>query len=66
MDSNPKNFVQNLTKNFYIVPKIIDFPRYNMNYSGENEILRGILHVISSSVYIPCYTVEIWIFFWTV
>ena len=28
------------------VPKIIDFPRYNMKCSGENMILRGIVHVL--------------------
>ena len=31
----------------YTVPKIIDFPRYNMKCSGENVILRGIVHVAS-------------------
>ena len=31
----------------YTVPKEIDFPRYNMKYSGENVIQRGILHVVS-------------------
>ena len=29
------------------VPKVIDFPRYNMKWSGENVILRGIFHVVS-------------------
>ena len=29
------------------VPKIIDFPRYNMKCSKENVILRGIFHVAS-------------------
>ena len=29
------------------VPKIIDFPRYNMKCIGENVILRGIVHVVS-------------------
>ena len=29
------------------VPKLIDFPRYNMKCSGENAILRGIFHVVS-------------------
>ena len=29
------------------VPKVIDFPRYNMKSSGENVILRGIVHVVS-------------------
>ena len=29
------------------VPKVIDFPRYNMKCSGENVILRGIFHVVS-------------------
>ena len=27
---------------WYTVPKIIDFPQYNMKFSGGNEILRGI------------------------
>ena len=32
----------------YTVPKEIDFPRYNMKFSGENMIvLRGIFHVVS-------------------
>ena len=26
---------------------VIDFPRNNMKCSGENEILRGIFHVVS-------------------
>ena len=30
----------------YTVPKEIYFPRYNMKYSGENGILRGIFHVV--------------------
>ena len=30
------------------VPTKIDFPRYNTKFSGENEILRGIVHVVSS------------------
>ena len=29
------------------VPKVIDFPRYNMICSGENVILLGIVHVVS-------------------
>ena len=29
------------------VPKEIYFPRYNMKCSGENVILRGIVHVVS-------------------
>ena len=33
--------------NYYTVPKVIDFPRYNMKCSGENVILRGIFHVVS-------------------
>ena len=28
------------------VPKVIDFPRYNMKSSGQNVILRGIVHVV--------------------
>ena len=31
----------------HTVPKVIDFPRYNMKCSGENVILRGIVHVVS-------------------
>ena len=31
----------------YTVPKVFDFPRYNRKYSGQNEILRGIFHVVS-------------------
>ena len=30
----------------YTVPKVIDFPRYNMKWMGGNEILRGIVHVV--------------------
>ena len=30
---------------FYTVPKEINFPRYKMKCSGENELLCGILHV---------------------
>ena len=33
----------------YTVPKVIDFPRYNMKFSGENVILRGIFHVVRVS-----------------
>ena len=29
------------------VPKAVDFPRYNMKFSGVNVILRGIFHVVS-------------------
>ena len=32
---------------FHTVPMVIDFPRNNMKCSGENEILRGIFHVVS-------------------
>ena len=31
----------------HTVLKVIDFPRYNMKFSGENVILRGIVHVVS-------------------
>ena len=31
----------------HTLPKVIDFPRYNMIYSGENVILRRIFHVVS-------------------
>ena len=32
------------------VPKVIDFPTYNTKYSGENEILLGIVRVVSHFV----------------
>ena len=35
----------------YTVPKEIDFPQYNMNCSGENVILRGIVHVVLVSCF---------------
>ena len=35
----------------YTVPKVIDFPRYNIQCSGENVILRGIVHVVSVFLY---------------
>ena len=48
------------------VPKVIDFPRYNMKCSGENVILRGIVHVVSGfPLYISCSIAEIWIAFLT-
>ena len=31
----------------HTVPKVINFSRYNMKCSGENVILRGIVHVVS-------------------
>ena len=31
----------------FTVPKVIDFPRYDMKCSGENVILRGIFHLVS-------------------
>ena len=31
----------------YPVPNVIDFSRYNMKWSGKNEILRGKFHVVS-------------------
>ena len=42
----------------YTVPKEIDFPQYNMKWSGENLTLRGIFHVVSG--------LEIWMAFLTV
>ena len=42
--SSSRSFV---TASLYTVPKVIDFPRYNMKCSGENEILRGICPVVS-------------------
>ena len=51
----------------YPVPKVIHFPRYNMKCSGENLILRGIVHVVSIVfLIISCYIAEIWIAFLTV
>ena len=53
----------------YTVPKIIDFPPYNMECGAQNEIQRGIFHVVSRFLYISCYIAEIWITsvsFWTV
>ena len=38
----------------FTVPKVIDFPRYNTNCSGENEILREIFRVVS---HFPLYVV---------
>ena len=35
------------TEAMHTVPKVIDFPRYNMKCRGENVILRGMLHVVS-------------------
>ena len=31
----------------HTVLKVIDFPQYNMKFSGENVILRGIVYVVS-------------------
>ena len=39
-------------KYLYTVSKVFDFPRYDMKSSGENETLRGILHVVSRFLYI--------------
>ena len=52
----------------FTVPKVIDIPRYNMKCSEENEILRGILRVVSRFPlqYISCYIAEIRITFRTV
>ena len=36
-----------LTYILYTVPKVIDFPRYNMKCNEENVILRGIFQVVS-------------------
>ena len=51
----------------YTVPKVIEFPRYNMKCSGENVILGGIVHVVSGFPlqYISCYIAEILIAFLT-
>ena len=45
------------------VPKVIDFPRYNMKCGEENVILRGIFHVVQYLffLYSSCYITEIWI-----
>ena len=42
-------YLKNLpNQNFcHIIPKVIDFPRYNTKFSGENEILRGIFRLVS-------------------
>ena len=45
------------------VPEVIAFPRYNMKYSGENVILRGIFNVFH---YFSCYIANILIAFLTV
>ena len=46
------------------VPKLIDFPRYNIKCSWENVILRGEWYHVF--LYISCYIAEIRITFWTV
>ena len=35
-----------ILRNIYTVRKVIDFPRYNTKCIGDNEILRGIFHVV--------------------
>ena len=50
----------------YTVTKVIDFPRYNMKYSEENGILRGISHVVSRFPLHFLFIAEIWIAFLTV
>ena len=37
----------NMNISLHTVPNVIDFPRYNMECSLENVILRGIFHVVS-------------------
>ena len=41
-------YKRHLYRGPFTAPKVIDFPRYNMNCSEENVILRGIFHVVSS------------------
>ena len=48
------------------VAKVIDFSRYNMKWSRENEILRGIFHVASRFPLLFMLHPEIWITFLTV
>ena len=40
-----KNLFNSLPR--YTLPKVIDFPRYNMKCSGENVIQSGIFHLVS-------------------
>ena len=49
------------------VPKVINFPRYNMKCSGDNVILYNPEYFMKYQVflYISCYIVEIWIVFLT-
>ena len=42
------HLLESPAKENHTVPKVIDFPLYNMKCSGENEILRGIFRVLSS------------------
>ena len=55
-------------KSPHTLPMVIDFPRYNMKCTGENEILRGIFDVLSRFpvLFISCYVADMWITFWTV
>ena len=50
----------------YTVLKVIEFPRYNMKCSGENDILHGVFCVVSRFLYISCNTTEILVTVWTV
>ena len=53
----------------HTVPKVSDFPQYNMKCSGENVILRGTFHVISglpSTFHVISWKFQIWIAFLTV
>ena len=42
-----KNVIPEHREPEYTVPKVIDYPQYNMKCSGDNVILRGIVHVVS-------------------
>ena len=48
IDNFIKFHEREMTKHAYVtVPKVIHKPRYNMKCSGDNVILRGIVHVVS-------------------
>ena len=48
------------------VPKVINFPQYNMKCSVENVILRGIFYVVSRfPLHFKWYIADIWISFLT-
>ena len=49
----------------YTVPKLIDFPQFNMKCSGGNVMLRGRFCAVSGFPLYLCYIAEIWIAFLT-